>query len=705
MVRFPLSFTLLGLGMALAALLTASRSPAEKQPVGGEQAEAFSVLTRRIFSLDDSWRFTRQDVAGAESVSFDDSAWTTLSLPHTWNNLDGQDGGDNYYRGVGWYRRHYTVSSLLAGQELFIKFDGAFFRTELYVNGTFVGEHRGGFAAFVWDLTPYLTAGADNILAVRVSNALDDNGIPLSGDFSMDGGLYRHVNLIATNRLHISLTDYASPGVYLQQTNVSAASADLQVTTKLQNDSAVPRQATIVANILDATGNLLQALTNNVTLDAGAGTDIVQNTTLASPHLWNGRSDPYLYQVRVQVIDAASGRMVDQVEQPLGLRYYQIDPSAGFFLNGQYVNLHGVSFHQDRINKGWAISDADQAEDVSLIMEIGATFVRLSHYQHPPKTYDLLDQSGLVAWSEIPLIDNVTNSPAFFDNAKQQLREMIRQNYNHPAVLFWGMYNEIPDTGVSRELVSELVAVAHEEDLTRPTTAATDQGSEAIINYLPDVNDFNEYFGWYYGNYNQIGGWVDAVHNAYPSRSIGLSEYGAGASIYQHEDNPAQPAPYGHWHPEEYQNLFHEAYWKQLKTRPFLWSKSVWNMFDFASDGRDEGDTPGRNDKGLVTYDRQTRKDAFYWYKANWSSNPVLYITSRRYVNRPSNVVDVKVYSNLDAAQLSVNGVVVGTQTSADHIFRWTGVLLAPGANTVEVDATQDGASYTDSATWYAPEG
>jgi beta-galactosidase len=670
--------------------------PSQPKPV-----QAHRLSERTIVSLDDSWRFIRQDVGGAEAVSFDDSSWTAVNLPHTWNNLDGLDG--YIFRGIGWYRRHYTAPAALAGRRLFIKFDGACFTTDLYVNGTFVGEHRGAFAAFVWDLTPYLTVGRDNLLAVKVNNALDTNGIPLSGDFNMDGGLYRHVNLVVTDPLHVSLTDYASPGVYLQQTNVSAASADLQITTKLQNDGLASRQATVVANIFDAAGKLVRALTCNVTLDAGPSVDVVQNTTLANPHLWNGQSDPYLYRVQVQVIDGNSGAVVDQVEQPLGFRFYRVDPSNGLFLNGQYLDLHGVSFHQDRQDKGWAISDADQTEDVSLITEIGATFVRLSHYQHPPKTYDLLDENGLVAWSEIPLIDNVTDTAAFLDNAKQQLQEMIRQNYNHPAVLFWGMFNEIPDNAATRQMVSELVQLAHQEDPTRPTTAASNLGNDAAVNYLPDLIGFNQYFGWYYGTLSDLGPWADSIHSAYPNQAIGLSEFGAGASIHHHQDNPPPPDPGGHWHPEEYQNLFHEASWKQLETRPFIWCKSVWNMFDFASYIRNEGDSPGLNDKGLVTRDRQTRKDAFYWYKANWTSEPVLYITSRRYLDRPSDTVDVKIYSNLEAVQLSVNGTIIGTQTSSDHIFRWTGVQLASGSNTVAVTASKSGSTYTDEVTWNAP--
>ena len=669
-----------------------------------EQLEDRTLLSRSILNLDSSRQFIRQDVAGAAALSFDDSAWTAVSLPHTWNNLDGQDGGNDYYRGIGWYRKHYTVPANLSGQELFIKFDGANLITDLYVNGTFVGEHTGGSAAFVWDLTPYLTIGGDNVLAVKVSNAPYLGAIPLGGDFTWDGGLYRHVNLIATDPLHVSLTDYASPGVYLTQTSVSAAWASLQVTTKLQNDSLISRQATVVTNIVDAAGNVVQALLSYVTLNSHAGTDVVQNTTLFNPHLWNGRSDPYLYQVNVQVIDAVSGTVTDQIAQPLGLRYFSIDPNNGFFLNGQYLDLHGVGFHQDRLNEGWAISDADQIQDVSMIQEIGATFVRLVYYQRPPLTYNLLDQAGIIAWSDLALIETVVSSSLFFDNINQQLREMIRQNYNHPSVLFWGLYDELADSGISERLVPQLVQVAHQEDPTRPTAGATNLGNEAPLNYLTDLIGFNKYYGWYYGIASDFGRWADAFHSAHPIVPIALSEYGAGASIYQHQSNawyPRYPGP--GWHPEEYENLFHESHWIQLKSRPFVWVKSIWDMFDFAADNRNEGDSPGRNDKGLVSFDRQTKKDAFYWYKANWSSSPVLYITSRSYVNRTSNVVDIKIYSNLGPVQLSVNGVVVGTQTSTNNIFQWTGVRLAGGANAIEVTAAQNGTLYTDDVTWYAP--
>ena len=657
---------------------------------------------RGVADLDASWRFNRSDVPGAQEVNFDDSSWGTVDVPHTWNNLDGQQGGP-YYRGIGWYRKHYTVPDEWAGRELFLKFDGTSLVTDLYVNGTLVGEHQGGFAAFTWDVTGYLAVGQDNILAVKVNNAFNPDIPPLSGDFNVDGGIYRHVNLIATDPLHVSLIDYASPGVYLRQTNVSAASADLQVTTKLRNDDVADRDAAVLTTVVDAAGKVVATLEDSLPLASGTGTDVIQNTTIQKPHLWDGRNDPYLYQVCVRIIDTDSGAVVDQVEQRLGLRYYWVDPGHGFYLNGQPYDLHGVDFHQDRLNEGWAISDDDQRQDIGLVQEIGATFVRLAHYQHPPLTYDLLDQAGIVTWTEIPLVNSAANSPAFFANSEQQLTEMILQNYNHPSVMFWGMYNEIGDTPVTRSLVSQLVQLAHTLDPDRLTTAATLQADGALINYLPDVVSFNKYFGWYYGQPADFGPWADNIHAAYPNRAIGVSEYGAGASIYQHQENPPPPNPGGPAHPEEYQDIYHEMLWQQLETRPFLWEKSVWNMFDFASSTRHEGDTPGRNDKGLITYDHQTKKDAFYWYKANWSNDPVLYITSRRFTDRRSNSVEVKVYSNLDQVTLTVNGVSLGTLEGDAHIFRWTGVILAPGANDVEVSATRDGKTYTDGVTWYAP--
>lgn len=653
--------------------------------------------------LNDTWKFNRADVAGAENVGFDDSAWAAISLPHTWNNLDGQDGGNNYYRGIGWYRRHYTVDGSYTNRQLFLKFDGANIIATVYVNGALVGEHQGGFSAFVFDVTTNINVGADNVIAVKVNNAFNADIPPLSADFTFYGGIYRDVHLLVTDKLHVSLLDYGSPGVYLKQTNVSSNSADLQITTKLRNDSAIATNVTVTTVIVDAATNIVTTLVSNQTIAASSNLDVIQNTIISTPHLWNGRADPYMYQAYVMVSDGVATN--DLVRQPLGFRYFSVDINTGFYLNGQYLDLRGANFHQDRLNKGWAISEADQQEDIDIILEMGSTFVRLSHYQHPQRTYDLCDQTGLIAWSEIALINYITSSVNFSNNASQQLIETIRQNYNHPSVCFWGIYNEILLTSGPnpRPLVIALNQLAKAEDPTRLTTdAICCADNYDPLNWYTDTAAFNMYYGWYNGTYNDFGGAADVKHAA-GTRPMGVSEYGAGASIYQHLENPPQPANAsspGVPHYEEYQNLLHEATWQQMKVRPYLWSKAIWNMFDFAADGRNEGDTPGRNDKGIVTYDRQTRKDTFYWYKANWTTNGFVYISSRRFTPRVTSTVEVKVYSNCDSVELKINGASQGSLTSSNRIFRWTDRALASGTNTVLAIGTQGSLLSTDTVSW-----
>ena len=658
---------------------------------------------RSDLSLNDSWKFILSDVEAATNVVFDDSSWTSITLPHTWNNLDGQDGGANYFRGIGWYRRHYTVDGSYTNRQLFLKFDGANIVADVYVNGTLMGEHQGGFSAFVYDVTPYINVGTDNVIAVKMNNASNADIPPLDADFTFFGGIYRGVHLLALDKLHVTPLDYGSPGVYLKQTSVSSNSANLQVTTKLRNDTAGSSNVTVTTVIVDATNNVVATLTTNQVLTAGSDVAIVQSTAISSPHLWNGRADPYLYQAYIQVSDGTTNN--DLVQQPLGFRYFSVDQNTGFHLNGQYLDLHGVDFHQDRLNEGWAISEADMTQDVGFVMEMGCTMVRLSHYQHPQTEYNLLDQNGIVAWSEIPLIDRITSSVNFSNNASQQLIETIRQNYNHPSICFWGVYNEIllesgPDP---RLLVQSLNQLAHAEDPTRLTTAASCCADNYDpINFYTDVIGFNEYYGWYTGAYTDFGSAMDTKFTTV-SKPMGISEYGAGGSIYQHMENPSEPAnpsSAGVPHYEEYENLLHESTWQQMAARPYLWGKMIWNMFDFASDARNEGDTPGRNDKGLVTYDRQTRKDSFYWYKANWTTNGFVYISSRRFTPRVTTTVEVKVYSNGDNVQLQINGVSQGTLTSTNHIYKWTGQILAGGSNTLMAIGTQGSQTYTDTVIW-----
>src|ERR1017187_3472318 len=592
-------------------------------------AQVYTLPTnnRADILLDVGWRFIRQDVSGAQNVGFDDSAWTVLNLPHAWNNLDGQDGGNNYYRDIGWYRTRYMVDNSYAGRRFFLKFDGAFLVTDVYVNGNLLGEHQGGFAAFVFDVTPLLNVGADNVIAVKVNNASNANIPPLSADFTFFGGIYRDVHLLVTDPVQISPLDYGSPGVYLQTTNVRSSSANLQVTTLVSNSTASAQTVTVRAIVTDAATNIVTTLTNVVTLAPGTLSNVVTSTTIANPHLWNGLYDPYTYQAFVEVWSGSS--VVDVVAQPLGFRYFSVDPTNGFFLNGQHYDLHGVDMHQDWLNCGWALTNAQRVTNFMFLKEIGATAVRLSHYEHHDETYQLGDQNGIILWSEVPNINYITASSAYYTNTLQQLKEMIRQRCNHPSVVCWSLFNEITLSGGPdpSPLISLEAQLAVQEDPTRPTTVAANSSDNAPTTLYSQLICFNKYYGWYGGVLTDLAPWADNFHSAYPTRMVGVSEYGCGASIYQHSEDPGtEPANAGSYHPEEYQNLFHESYWQQMKARPFLWGKFIWNMFDFASDGRNEGDTPGRNDKGLVTYDRQVRKDAFYWYKANWTTNPTVYI-------------------------------------------------------------------------------
>jgi beta-galactosidase len=684
-VRWPSSLCLVMLGLAVPLAAQTYQPPASP---------------RDDINLDSGWRFIRQDVTGAEAVGFVDASWTNLNLPHTWNNLDGQDGGNNYYRGIGWYRRHVMVDGSETNREFFLKFDGANIVSDVYVNGTFLGEHRGGFAAFVFDVTPYLNIGGDNVIAVKVSNASFSDVPPLSADFTFFGGIYREVHLLATDRLNISPLDYGSPGVYWQATKVSASNANLQVTTVVSNADTAPRTAVVKAFVVDAESNIVAELTNFVTLSAGSASNVATSATITNPHLWDGLSDPYLYRIYVELGDGTN--LADLVSQPLGFRWFRLDPTNGFFLNGHPYDLHGVNMHQDWLNRGWAISHPERVTNFMFIKEIGATVVRLCHYEHDDDTYQLADQNGVVLWSEVPLVNAVTASDAFNSNAVQQLTELIRQRRNHPSVICWGVFNEESASGADT-IISNLVQTAHREDPTRPATCASNKGINTPINWMPDVTAFNEYYGWYGGTTADFAPFVDNLHATYPARSVGISEYGAGASIYQHSEDPVSaPPPYGTPHPEEWQNQFHEAYWIAIKQRPFLWIKTIWNLFDFAVDSRNEGDTPGRNDKGLVTYDRRVRKDAFYFYKANWTTNPMVYITGHTFTNRLANSITAKVYANCDSVELFLNGVSQGSRTGTNSVFTWP-VTLSGGSNFVQATGTKDTTNVTDSLVWIAP--
>jgi beta-galactosidase len=510
--------------------------------------------------------------------------------------------------------------------------------------------------------------------------------------------------LLTTDALHVDVEDFASSGVYITPANVSAASAELSARVRVKNAGAADERTSVLLILADARGVPVQQLLTTVTVGAGMTSDVMLTGTVVAPHLWNGRIDPYLYTAYVHVGHDENTAYApnDIVSQPIGFRSFGVDPDTGFSLNGQPYDLHGVNRHQDRLDMGWAITNREHDQDMALIVEMGATAVRLAHYQHAQHFYDLCDQNGVVAWAEIPLVNGMTASQAFTDNAHQQMTELIRQSYNHPAIVFWSIGNEQRSNDApTNALLADLASLVATEDPSRLSTYAHCCTSDT--SGLPthsDVVGYNEYFGWYTGNYNQFGAWADGLHAMQPNRSMAVSEYGAGAALTQHADNPAMPVAGGPFHPEEYQALLHEATWKQIAARPFLWGKFIWNMFDFAVDSRNEGDTPGRNDKGLVTYDRKTRKDAFFWYRANWTTAPFVYITSRRFTPRTTAMVNVKVYSNMDSVRLQVNGTSYAPSAGADHIFQWTNVALGTGANAITATGTSGTTTANDTVTW-----
>ncbi len=670
-----------------------------------QAAESHSVV-----DLNGDWKFLRADRFGAADSAFDDSSWQAVSLPHTWNNLDGEDGGDNYYRGAGWYRRHLTLDTDTAGKSLFLKFDGSSIVTDVFVNGKPAGRHKGMFGAFCFDVSGLVNAPGDNVIAVRADNGKDPDVPPNSADFTFFGGLYRSVHLLVLNPVSITPLDDASSGVYVKQANVSADAADLEITSQVRNGGGTNKSLMVYCELRDAEGKSIQQSHGDVAVPARATTAEVEQIHLDHPHLWNGRKDPYLYHMQVTVWDGPA--VVDQVSVPVGVRFFRVDPDKGFFLNGQSYPLHGVNRHQDRIDQGWAMSPAEHKEDFDLIMEMGCTGIRLAHYQHAQEFYDLCDRGGLVVWAEACLVNTVTDSRVFDDTTKQQLQELVKQKYNHPSICFWSLFNELRSpSNISAaekarqdkhqiDLVTQLNDLAHQLDSTRLTTGATNRPEPSYpLNLITDVMAFKRYDGWYSKTLSDWGDELDRIHKAMPNRGAGMSEYGAGASIYQHEVDPKQPKPAGPWHPEEWQCTVHEAAYAAMKDRPWLWGTFLWNMFDFAADQRNEGDHPGRNDKGMVTYDRKTKKDVFYFYKANWSDEPFAYVTDRRFSPRDQQSGPVKVYSNCDSVELKLNGQSLGPMNSDNHIFIWPNVTLKAGENQLEAIGKKGDKQYSDAAT------
>lgn len=645
-----------------------------------------TILAQRSqYLLDKEWKFRF-------SHQVEKNTPQPISLPHTWNAQDALVGKIDYKRGIGNYERTLHIRPEWKGKRLFLRFDGVNNVADVFLNGKNIGEHRGGYSAFIFEITDKVNYGADNRLWVRVNNAEQFDVLPLVGDFNFYGGIYRDVTLLVTEPACISPLDHASPGVYITQKSVSHQEAQVDARILLSSQK-VNGEANVRLSVKD--GNRVVAESKKTVVLSDGESEVNLPVVVKQPHLWNGRQDPFCYQAEVTL--EQNGRVTDRVAQPLGLRYYRIDPNEGFFLNGKHLTLQGVCRHQDRAEVGNALRRQHHEEDMDLMLEMGVNAIRLAHYQQDEYMYQLADRTGVLVWAEIPFVGpggyadkGFIDLPALKENGRQQLVELIRQNYNHPSIVCWGLFNELKEEGDNPiPYIRELNQLAHQEDATRPTTSASNQGGG--LNFLTDLIAWNRYDGWYGNTPHTLADFLDATHRNHPELRIGISEYGAGASIYHQQDTLKQPAPAGYWHPENWQTYYHIENWKIIHERPFVWGSFVWNMFDFGAAHRHEGDRPGINDKGLVTFDRKVRKDAFYFYKANWNpAAPTLHLTGKRNTRRTKAFQDFMVFTNQPQAELFVNGISIGKQQpDAYGVVCWKNVSLQPGSNRVEVRAGQ----------------
>ena len=662
-------------------------------------AVSMQTLAQReniLINQDWNFRFSHQ---------VDKNSSRRVDLPHTWNAQDALSGKPDYKRGIGNYDKKLFIRSEWKGKRLFLRFEGANCVSNVFINGKQIGEHRGGYGAFIFEITDKVNYGKNNTVLVRVNNGEQLDVMPLVGDFNFYGGIYRDVHLLVTEDICISPLDYASPGVYLFQQHVGEKQAAVLARINLSNGTEHPRQATLRLQVKEGDKVVYQA-DKKVTVAPHTSVQPEEMSfTLLNPRLWNGREDPFMYQTVITLVK--DGKEIDKVEQPLGLRYYATDADRGFFLNGKHLPLHGVCRHQEWAEVGNALRPMHHEEDTRLMLEMGVNAIRLAHYPQATYMYDLMDRNGIVTWAEIPFVGpggyadkGFVDQPSFRENGKEQLKEMIRQHFNHPSICFWGLFNELKENGDNPlEYIKELNVLAHQEDPTRPTTSASNQGG--AINFITDNIAWNRYDGWYGATPATLASWLDKTHQAHPEIKIAISEYGAGASIYHQQDSLVQTSPGSWWHPENWQTEYHIQNWKIISERPYVWGSFVWNMFDFGAAHRTEGDRPGINDKGLVTHDRKVKKDAFYFYKANWNPEPMVYIAGRRSVNRVKPVTEGQIFSNCAEVTLKVNGQIIKKmQPDGVKVCIFKDIRLKKGENNIEVSAKNGKRVITDACCW-----
>ena len=603
---------------------------------------------RQIYNFNTKWGFSKEALEAPTTMP---ERWDWVNIPHTWNNIDGQDGGNDLYRGTAFYAKELEKMDLPKADRYFLEIQGANSSAILYINGKKLANHDGGYSTWRVDITDALED--KNLFVFEVDNSQNDRVYPQNADFTFYGGIYRDLNIIAVNESHFDLEYYGTPGIKVTP-EVVGKGAKVEVEVFVKNEKETQK---LVYTLKDAEGNV-------VAEKETPASETVASFEIENVHLWHGKKDPYLYTAEVCLKDE---EVLDNVSARFGCRTFEIHPENGFILNGEEYPLRGVSRHQDRWGIGNALLKEHHDEDMDLICELGATTIRLAHYQHDQYFYDLCDERGMVVWAEIPYIS--THMPNGRENTTSQMKELVVQNYNHPSIIVWGLSNEITMHGDSDEDLREnhviLNDLVHEMDKTRLTTMACVSMCSMDDPYvqIPDTVSYNHYFGWYGGDTSQNGPWFDEFHAKYPNIPIGCSEYGCEA-LNWHTSDPQQGD-----YTEEYQAYYHEELIKQFYTRKYMWATHVWNMFDFGADSRNEGGENGQNHKGLITFDRKYKKDSFYAYKAWLSDEPFVHICGKRYVDRVEETTKVTVYSNQPEVELFANGVSLGKQTCPEHFF------------------------------------
>ena len=659
---------------------------------------------RKVESFNSGWSFKKAPAEKELAINAPkwDKGWSEVEIPHTWNAKDMQVQANSFYEGAAYYKKQYFFPAELKDKRVFLRFEGVGSCAEVFVNGMLATSHKGGYSAFACEISPLLKAGEENEIIVKADNKSRPDVIPVNHNlFGVYGGIYRPVWLVVTEPCNISVTDCASPGVYVTQKNVSKKQADVKVKVKLDNGTLQPVPVTLQNTIYDQEGKQVATHSQSFELSAQGEQAYESSFTIKKPTLWQGRENPYLYKVVSRLIK--DGQVIDEMVQPLGLRKYEIVAGKGFYLNGEKYPMYGVTRHQDWWGLGSALKNENHDFDLATIMDVGATTVRFAHYQQSDYLYSRCDSLGLIIWAEIPFVNRVTGQEA--ENCRNQLREMIRQSFNHPSIYVWGLHNEVYQPHqYTKELTQSLHDLAKTEDPDRYTVSVNGYGHmEHPVNLVADIQGMNRYFGWYEKKIQDIKPWVENLEKEYPHQKLMLTEYGADANLNHQTEYLGDALNWTkEFYPETFATKTHEYQWSVIAAHPYIIASYLWNTFDFCAPMWVRGGVPARNMKGLVTFDRKIKKDSYFWYKANGSKEPVLYLTQRRNWDREKKETSVTVYSNIGTPKVYLNGKeLTGIRegyTPVHYII--DNITLDMGKNIVKTVVVKDGKTYEDEIEW-----